>query len=420
MAARKKTRSKNIASSIKKAAPRAVKAGVKKTHALARRAQAIGADDRKRRPNRRRGCSGGGRVSPARSNTRVARGKRPDRRRPAAGSALDVGPESRITRRRRNGTFVYFRPDGTRVTEPGELARIRALAIPPAYENVWICPIAVGHVQATGRDARGRKQYRYHPRWREVRDEGKFHRLSAFAKALPAIRARVSADLAGEGLSRGKVLAAVVRLLDTTGIRVGNEEYARTNGSYGLTTLRSGHVRISGSGVRFRFRGKSGKEHTIGLDDARLARIIRRCRDLPGESLFEYVDDEGAIAKIDSDDVNAYIREVAGDEFSAKDFRTWIGTVACLTALDAPAENASDAKSKIAAALSQVAAKLGNTPAVCRKAYVHPAVLEAYIRDLRPPANRALTRRSGSSALSRDERVLQRFLERLERGSIAA
>jgi DNA topoisomerase-1 len=313
-----------------------------------------------------------------------------------------------ITRRKRHGSFVYFKPDGSRVTEERELARIRALAVPPAYEDVWICPHASGHVQATARDARGRKQYRYHARWREVRDETKFHRLTAFARALPAIRKRVTADLARDGVPREKVLAAVVRLLDTTGMRVGNEEYARTNGSYGVTTLLGKHVSVHGSDVRFRFRGKSGKDHAIALDDARLARIIRRCRDLPGEELFEYVDAAGAVAQVHADDVNAYIREIAGDAFSAKDFRTWIGTVACASALNEPAADPHDAKSKVVAALQCVAAKLGNTPAVCRKAYVHPALIEAYLRDLRLPSG---------SARVRDERYVQRFLESAERSA---
>jgi DNA topoisomerase-1 len=324
-----------------------------------------------------------------------------------------------ITRRRQNGTFVFHKPDGSRVTDERELKRIRSLAVPPAYENVWICPSPNGHVQATGRDARGRKQYRYHARWREVRDETKFHRLTAFARALPAIRKRVAADLARDGLPRERVLAAIVRLLDATGMRVGNEEYARDNGSYGVTTLRGGHVRISGDGVRFRFRGKSGKEHAIALDDARLARILRRCRDLPGEELFEYVDPERGVAKVDSDDVNAYLREIAGDEFSAKDFRTWIGTVACMSALTEAAGDGRDAKAKVVAALQCVATKLGNTPAVCRKSYVHPAVIEAYLRDLRMPADRTARKRAPALGLSREERFVQRFLEQAERAAAA-
>jgi DNA topoisomerase-1 len=324
-----------------------------------------------------------------------------------------------ITRRRQRGTFVYYAPDGKRVTDERELGRIRALAVPPAYEGVWICPSSNGHIQAIGRDARGRKQYRYHANWRDVRDETKFHRLGPFARALPAIRKRVAADLVRDGLPRERVLAAVVRLLDATGMRVGNEEYARDNGSYGVTTLRAGHVRIGEGSVRFRFRGKSGKEHAIALDDARLARILRRCRDLPGEELFEYVDPDRGVAKVHSDEVNAYLREIAGDEFSAKDFRTWIGTVACMSALTDAAGDGHEAKAKVVAALQCVAAKLGNTPAVCRKSYVHPAVIEAYLRDLRMPADRGAGKRGTALGLSREERCVQRFLEHAERAAAA-
>jgi len=310
-----------------------------------------------------------------------------------------------ITRQRRGRHFAYFYPDGTRVGDERELARIRALAIPPAYTSVWIAPIANGHIQATGRDARGRKQYRYHKRWREVRDEAKYQRLVAFGHALPKIRAAVAEDLNGAGLSRRKVLAALVAILDSTGIRVGNQEYVAANGSFGLTTLRTRHVSLNGSQVRLRFRGKTGREHRITLDDRRLARIVKRCRDLPGEELFEYVDDDGTINAIGSDDVNDYIREIAGDEFSAKDFRTWIGTVECIGALAEPASDAADAKQRIAAALTCVAQRLGNTPAVCRKAYVHPAVLETYARMRRLPGR-----------LTNRERYALRFVERWERG----
>lgn len=310
-----------------------------------------------------------------------------------------------ITRQRRGRHFAYFYPDGSRVKEERELARIRALAIPPAYTSVWIAPIANGHIQATGRDARGRKQYRYHKRWREVRDEAKYQRLVAFGRVLPKIRAAVAKDLDGPGLSRRKVLAALVAILDSTGIRVGNEEYVAANGSFGLTTLRTRHVSLNGSQVRLRFRGKTGREHRITLDDKRLARVIKRCRDLPGEELFEYVDDDGTVNAIGSDDVNDYIREIAGDEFSAKDFRTWIGTVECIGALTQPASDAAEAKQKITAALACVAARLGNTPAVCRKAYVHPAVLETYTRMRRLPGR-----------LTNRERYALRFVERWERG----
>ena len=249
-----------------------------------------------------------------------------------------------IRRKRTRGSFAYYAANGTRIKDEAELTRIRKLAVPPAYEDVWICPHPNGHVQATGRDARGRKQYRYHARWREVRDATKYHRAVSFATALPAIRTRVEADLSLPGLPREKVLAVVVRLLDVTAIRVGNEEYARTNRSFGLTTLRGRHVNVSGGTLRFSFRGKSGVRHSLALNDPRIARIVKRCRDLPGEELFEYVDDSGGEAvPLRSDDVNAYLREICGDDFTAKDFRTWLATVACaeeLAARDASATQA--------------------------------------------------------------------------------
>lgn len=325
-----------------------------------------------------------------------------------------------ITRKRRGRHFVYFNPDGQPVREKREVERIKALAIPPAYADVWISPIANGHMQATARDARGRKQYRYHRRWREVRDEAKYHRLVAFGRALPAIRKAVAKDLSGSDLSRRKVLAAIVAIMDSTGLRVGNEEYAQANGSFGLTTLRTRHVRVSGTQVRLCFRGKTGREHSTALDDGRLARIVRRCRDLdlPGEELFTYVDESRAICAVSSDDVNAYIRELAGDDFSAKDFRTWIGTVECIAALAEPAEHQADAKHKIVEALACVAKRLGNTAAVCRRAYVHPAVIETYmrLRSLPTPngkATRNARRRAGS--LSRRERLALQFVEKWER-----
>lgn len=301
--------------------------------------------------------------------------------------------------------------------DPNEIARIRALAIPPAYADVWICPISNGHLQATGRDARGRKQYRYHRRWREFRDEAKYHRLVAFARKLPDIRARVARDLAGPGLARGKVVAALVALLDITGIRVGNEEYASANRSFGLTTLRTRHVRVRRNEVRFRFRGKTGREHLITLRDPRLARIIRRCRDLPGEELFTYVDPAGSINSITSDDVNEYIREVSHADISAKDFRTWIGTVQCVAELRETAPDATQAKHNITTALESVARRLGNTVAVCRKAYVHPAVLSTYMRNLRLPKmrSRKTSLPSTPRLLSGIERRVFRFIESCER-----
>jgi DNA topoisomerase-1 len=261
------------------------------------------------------------------------------------------------------------------------LARLKALAIPPAWTDVWICPDPHGHLQATGRDARARKQYRYHPRWRACRDETKFDRLHDFAVALPKIRRRTTADLARRGLPREKVLASVVQLLDKSLIRIGNGEYVKANRSFGLTTLRDSHVAVTGSTLRFEFRGKSGKRHVVDVDDWRLARIVRHCRDLPGQQLFQYVDDAGRRRNVTSGDVNEYLREIAGVDFTAKDFRTWSGTVLACTALldlEAPASGA-QAKRNVLRAVEAVAGVLGNTAAVCRKAYVHPAVLAAYV-----------------------------------------
>ncbi|HVS38650.1 MAG TPA: DNA topoisomerase IB [Gemmataceae bacterium] len=286
-----------------------------------------------------------------------------------------------IRRVRKGVGFRYVGPDGFPIRDPETLQRIRSLAIPPAWTRVWICPIPHGHLQAVGRDARGRKQYRYHPRWRNVRDETKYHRLTAFAAALPAIRARVETDVGLPGLPRPKVLAAVVRLLETTLIRIGNEEYARTNGSFGLTTLRDRHVRVKGAVVRFHFRGKSGVRHAVDLNDRRLARLIRRCQDLPGDELFQYRDDAGATHAVDSADVNEYLRAIAGGDFTAKDFRTWCGTVLAAEALRAGKECAvlTERRRNAVAAVEATARRLGNTIAVCRKCYIHPAVLDAYL-----------------------------------------
>jgi DNA topoisomerase-1 len=286
-----------------------------------------------------------------------------------------------IRRWRAGNGYSYRGPDGSTIGDAETLHRIRSLAIPPAWTDVWICPQPRGHIQATGRDAKGRKQYRYHPRWRAVRDETKYARMLAFGRALPRIRERVEQDLKLPGLPRAKVLGTVVRLLDATAIRVGNEEYAKQNGAFGLTTLRNRHVDLSGTTIRFHFRGKAGRRHSIELRDRRLVRIIQRCRDLPGYELFQYLDDEGERQSIDAADVNAYLRESAGEEFTAKDFRTWTGTVLASTALRAceAAASQAEAKKQIARAIESVAAGLGNTPAVCRKSYVHPAVLDAHL-----------------------------------------
>jgi DNA topoisomerase-1 len=275
----------------------------------------------------------------------------------------------------------YVLPNGRSLSDPNELDRVTRLAIPPAWTDVWICPIANGHLQATGRDARGRKQYRYHARWREVRDEVKYARLLSFADALPQIRQRTDADLRRQGLPREKVLAAVVQLLEKTLIRVGNEEYARENGSFGLTTLTDEHATVRGERIRFSFRGKSGVSHAVDLSDRRLARVVKACRDLPGYELFKYVDENETAQTIDSADVNAYMRDVAGQDFTAKDFRTWAGTVlaACELAGARRGSSVAAARRTINAAIEAVAKRLGNTKTVCRKSYVHPAILDAYM-----------------------------------------
>jgi DNA topoisomerase-1 len=286
-----------------------------------------------------------------------------------------------IRRLGRPGQFRYVSPfNRTAIRNEAVLQRIRSLAIPPAWTDVWICPTATGHIQATGRDARGRKQYRYHARWREVRDGVKFARLLAFARALPRIRARTSRAVARPGLPREKVLATVVQLLERTLIRVGNEDYARSNGSIGLTTMRDGHAKIAGARVQFIFRGKSGIQHAIDIEDRRLARIVKACRDLPGYELFQYLDRSGRRQTIDSGEVNAYIREVSGADFTAKDFRTWAGTVLAARALAQmePAASPGASKRRINQAIEEVAARLGNTRAVCRTSYIHPAILTAY------------------------------------------
>ncbi len=285
-----------------------------------------------------------------------------------------------IRRKKAGSGFSYVAPDGTAIKNPGELARIRALAIPPAYTDVWICPAPNGHIQATGRDARGRKQYRYHPKWRETRDETKFGRVLAFSECLPRLRKRLDEDLSKPGLPREKVLATVVRLLDCTGIRIGNDEYARANRSFGLTTLQDRHVEVSGSSIHFEFRGKSGKSHRVSLSDRRLARIVQRCQEIPGQDLFQYLDDDGVRQTISSGDVNDYLREISGQDFTAKDFRTWSGTKLAVAALTEIGECTSQrqAKSNILRAIDQVAEQLNNTRAVCRKYYVHPSVFQFY------------------------------------------
>ncbi len=289
--------------------------------------------------------------------------------------------EPGIRRRRAGKGFAYTGPDGEPVREEPVLSRIRALAIPPAYTDVWICTRANGHIQATGRDARGRKQYRYHPRWREFRDSNKYERMLDFARTLPAIRERVAADMGKRGLGREKVLATVVNLLETTLIRVGNSDYAKQNKSYGLTTLRTRHVDVEGGALRFRFKGKSGKEWNVRVRDRRLARIVRSCQELPGQHLFQYADEAGEIRAVTSADVNDYLREITGRDITAKDFRTWAGTVLAAMALKEfeTFDSAAAAKKNLRAAIEKVAARLGNTPTICRKCYIHPEVMNAYV-----------------------------------------
>ncbi len=308
----------------------------------------------------------------------------------------------------------YADTNGRPVRNREVLTRIRSLAIPPAWTDVWICPNPLGHLQATGRDARGRKQYRYHQRWREVRDQVKYGRLIAFAQALPRIRARTARDLKRPGLPREKVLAAVVQLLEKTLIRVGNEEYARENHSFGLTTMRDQHAKIGSGMVRFEFRGKSGINHSVDLHDARLARIVKACRDLPGYELFQYLDESGKRLVVDSADVNAYLREITGEDFTAKDFRTWAGTVLAAKALAAMDGCSSKARAKknVVAAVEKVAMQLGNTRAVCRKCYIHPVILDAYVDGATIETVKARTARAvaGTTGLTADEQAVARFI----------
>ena len=276
--------------------------------------------------------------------------------------------------------FRYLDINGHVIGKPEILKRIQGLAIPPAWSDVWICPRPEGHLQAVGRDARGRKQYRYHAQWRQVRDETKFHRMAAFGQALPKIRRKVARDLKSKELTRDKVLATIVRLLETTFIRIGNREYAKQNDSFGLTTLRNQHVRIQGSKVQFYFRGKSGVKQSIDIENPSLARIVRRLKDLPGYELFQYYDADGELRAIGSTDVNAYLREASGDDFTAKDFRTWAGTMLAAKALaGCPFSTATEARKNVTDAVASVATSLGNTAAVCRKCYIHPAILDSYL-----------------------------------------
>ena len=319
------------------------------------------------------------------------------------------------------GGFHFFDKEGKRITDEEEIKRIHSLAIPPAYTDVWICPSRNGHLQATGRDDKGRKQYRYHPKWRATADANKYSRVMAFAAALPGIRKCLDADLARPGLPREKVLATVVKLLETTLIRVGNEEYARDNKHYGLTTMRNRHVKVKGSIIQFSFRGKSGVDHTVELQNPRLARVVHRCQELPGQELFEYLDEADKPRTIDSADVNGYLQEISGQPFTAKDFRTWAGTVLAALALREfeTFDSEAAAKKNIVAAIERVAERLGNTPTVCRKCYVHPAILESYVDgtmldSLRRRAEDELTSRHLAELKPEEAAVVGLLRERLK------
>jgi DNA topoisomerase-1 len=349
--------------------------------------------------------------------------RRPRRRCPAAAATAAglryVTAESLSIRRQRAGRgFRYVDVDGQPVRDPRALRRIAALAIPPAWTEVRVCSIPHGHLQAIGRDAKGRRQYRYHPRWRAVRDETKYGRMLAFGEALPRIRRQVEGDLALPGLSRQKVLATAIRLLETTFIRVGNEEYRRLNGSFGLTTLRDRHVDVDGAALRFQFRGKGGKPHVVEVVDRRLARVVKRCQALPGQELFQYVDAAGQRHSLDSADVNEYLQQITGQAFTSKDFRTWAGTVLALLTLQrcGAAPSLTQARRRVSQAIHEVALRLGNTPAVCRKCYVHPAVIEAYLDgSLARALSAATDAQTGDLGpeLLPEERLALAFLRRL-------
>jgi DNA topoisomerase-1 len=316
-----------------------------------------------------------------------------------------------IRRRRVGKGFTYVDSDGKRIRDRGELDRIRKIVIPPAWTDVWICPSANGHIQATGRDAKGRKQYRYHRKWRTVRDAAKFERLTSFAESLPSLRRRVKKDMTKTGLPKEKVIATVVALLDCCFARIGNERYARSNGSFGLTTLRGRHARFDGSSLRLRYKAKAGKEQEACIDDRQIVHIVRRCEEIPGQELFQYVDADGHHA-ITSDDVNDYLREVTGDDFTAKDFRTWAGTVTAVKVL-ARAEAGSEAT--VVAAIDEVAAELGNTRAVARNSYVHPDVVSGYLDGTLSKICRQRSNGSRVRGLDADERLVLSFLKRQTR-----
>ena len=339
----------------------------------------------------------------------------------AAGLRYVTDAAPGIRRKRQGRGFAYIGLDGAVIRDKGELERIRKLVIPPRWNEVWICPNPSGHLQVTARDARGRKQYRYHPRYRAVRDETKFGRMVAFSEILPRIRERVERDITLPELARDKVLATVVWLLERTLIRVGNDEYARDNGSFGLTTLRRRHVTVSGAKLRFEFRGKSGIAHSVAITDRRIARIVQHCQELPGQELFQYLDDEGRRQSVDAGDINDYLRRITGRQVTAKDFRTWAGTTLAAIALRefGPFTSEKKGKANVVAAIDEISKRLGNTRAVCRKYYVHPAIIEAYMERVTIPPTpdgdtRQLRNVNGPAALRRDEVAVIELLR--ERG----
>lgn len=315
-----------------------------------------------------------------------------------------------LTRKKLRGKFAYFDPAGQRISDPDEIKRINSLAVPPAYTDVWICADPRGHLQATGRDARGRKQYRYHPRWREVRDADKYSRLREFGLALPKLRKQLETLLDAPGFSRDKVMATVITLLDATLIRVGNTQYARDNRSYGLTTLRSRHVEVNGSAILFQFRGKSGIDHQITVKDRRLARIIKRCLEIPGQNLFQYLDENGERHSVSSHDVNTYLKTLTGADFTAKDYRTWAGSALALAVLrELQWESETEAKRHVVEMVKSVSKQLGNTPAVCRRCYIHPAVVERFLLGALAELPRPRVRKG----LRSEEVALAMFLEQM-------
>jgi DNA topoisomerase I len=356
---------------------------------------------------------------PQRGNPRRLNGRNGEHRQAAvrAGLRYVTDGANGISRRRVGTGWAYYLPNGARVTSGEIRKRLNSLAIPPAWTDVWICPDPDGHIQATARDARGRKQYRYHPAYREARDRSKFRHMLEFSEVLPRLRERIERDLRAPDHTRRQLLATVVWLLDKTLIRVGNDEYARENNSYGLTTLRRRHVKVDGAMLRFSFRGKSGVEHSISVSDPRLARIIQRCQDLPGQELFQFLDAAGKRQSVSSDDVNAYLRELTGRDVTAKDFRTWGGTMLAAVELRTmgPAASRREADRNILRAVDAVAERLGNTRAVCRKYYVHPALVRAYLMGETVPlpaaGSKKHVRRQRAAALRRDEIVVLQFLQ---------